>query len=116
MTGTPCLAQIRTASWMSDVSCAITTPSGGCAGSQVVVWACCSRTACEVISRLPNRAASCSSAPASARGSGFLRFSTLVIATQEFSPALGDGGKGYIRGQENKEMDMTTATALKDMP
>ena len=60
ITGTRCLAQIRTTSWMSAVSCAITTASGGCVGSQVVVCPCCSRTACEVISRLPNRAASAS--------------------------------------------------------
>ncbi len=55
---------------MSAVSCAISTASGGCGGSQVVVWACWSRTACEVISRLPNRAASASSVLASACGSG----------------------------------------------
>ncbi len=45
ITGTEYLAQIRTTSWMSAVSCAITTASGGCVGNQVVVWACCSRTA-----------------------------------------------------------------------
>src|SRR5215471_14043004 len=119
MTGTPCLAQIRTVSWMSDVSCAITTPSGGCAGSHVVVWACCSRTACEVISLLPNRAASCSSALASACGRG--RFGSLVVsATSVVLPAILDRGKGYIRGQETCPPAigcmMTTATALKDMP
>ena len=73
ITGTPCLAQIRTTSWISDVSCAITTASGGCGASQVVVCACWSRTACEVISRLPNRAASASMVPASACGSGRFR-------------------------------------------
>src|ERR1700759_2040386 len=70
ITGTPCLAQIRTTSWISAVSCAITTAAGGCGASQVVVWACWSRTACEVISRLPNRAASASRVLASACGSG----------------------------------------------
>ena len=73
ITGTPCLAQIRTTSWISAVSCAITTASGGCDASQVVVWACWSRTACEVISRLPNRAASASIVRASACGSGRFR-------------------------------------------
>src|SRR5215475_5415965 len=102
MTGKACLAQIRTVSWMSDVSCAITTPSGGCDGNHVVVWACCSRTACEVISRLPNRAASCASVLASACGSTRLRYSTVVVVTYRFLPALGDGGKGYIKGQGTK--------------
>src|SRR3954452_14535424 len=88
ITGTPCLAQIRTTSWISAVSCAITTASGGWVGSQVVVWACCSRTACEVISRLPNRAASAAMAPASACGSGRFGLFDIVIATQEFLPAL----------------------------
>ncbi len=32
ITGTPFFAQIRTTSWMSAVSCAITTASGGCDG------------------------------------------------------------------------------------
>ena len=85
ITGTPCLAQIRTTSWISAVSCAITTASGGCVGSQVVVWACCSRTACEVISRLPNRAASSSSALASACGSGRFRLPGIVVATPNSS-------------------------------
>src|SRR5471032_2303818 len=63
---------------MSEVSCAMTTASGGCGASQVVVCACWSRTACEVISRLPKRAASPSMALASACGSG--RFNLLVMA------------------------------------
>ena len=46
---------------------------GGCEASHVVVCACCSRTACEVTSRLPNRAASASMVPASACGSGRVR-------------------------------------------
>ena len=81
ITGTEYLAQIRTTSWMSAVSCAITTASGGCVGSHVVVWACCSRTACEVISRLPNRAASASTALASACGSGRFKLPDIVVAT-----------------------------------
>src|SRR5262249_142419 len=100
MTGTPFLAQIRTTSWMSAVSCAITTASGGCGASHVVVWACCSRTACEGISRLPNRPASASTALFRAGGSGRFNVVGAVVATSEFLPALGDGGKGYIRGQE----------------
>src|SRR5271154_402911 len=31
-------------------------------------------------------------------------------------PILGDGGKGYIRGQASKGTEMNTANALKDMP
>ncbi len=85
ITGTVCLAQIRTTSWISAVSCAITTASGGWFGSQVVVWACCSRTDCEVISRLPNRAASASTALASACGSGRFSLPDIVIATQNSS-------------------------------
>src|SRR6266481_7669030 len=82
ITGTPYLAQILTTSWMSDVSCAITTASGGCGASQVVVWACWSRTACEVISRLPNRAASASMVAANACGSGRCKLLVTVMATQ----------------------------------
>src|SRR5439155_14751062 len=85
ITGTECLAQFRTTSWISDVSCAITTASGGCVGSQVVVWACCSRTAKEVISRLPNRAASASTAPDSACGSGRFTLPDIVVATPNSS-------------------------------
>src|SRR6202021_2783941 len=98
ITGTLCLAQIRTTSWMSAVSCAITTASGGCGASQVVVCACWSRTACEVISRLPNRAASASMVLASACGSG--RFGLLVmVVLKAISSAQKYRGKGYIRGQ-----------------
>src|ERR1700675_224835 len=98
ITGTRYLAQIRTASWMSAVSCAITTASGGCGGNQVVVWACWSRTACEVISRLPNRAASASSVLANACGSGRCGLLGMVV------PKAGASrqkyrGKGYIGGQ-----------------
>src|SRR3954471_2316841 len=85
---------------MSAVSCAITTASGGCDASHVVVCACCSRTACEVIKRLPNRAASASMVLFSACGSGRFKLLVIVVATSKFLPALGDGGKGYIRGQE----------------
>src|SRR6185369_12853741 len=100
ITGTPCLAQIRTTSWMSDVSCAITTASGGCGASQVVVWACWSRTACEVISRLPNRAASASMVAANASGSG--RCKVLVVMSKRYPPGKKYRGKGYIRGQGSK--------------
>ncbi|KAH2775418.1 hypothetical protein KXW38_002344, partial [Aspergillus fumigatus] len=85
MTGTRCRAQIRTTSWMSAVSCAITTPSGGWLTIHVVVWPCCSRTACEVISRLPKRAASCSRALARAFGSGRGGLLVMVVPT-EFLP------------------------------
>src|SRR6267378_3975144 len=56
----------------------MTTASGGCDASHVVVCACWSRTACEVISRLPNRAASASMALTSACGSGRLKLLVMV--------------------------------------
>ena len=37
----------------SSVACGNTTASGGWLSIQVVVWPCCSRTACEVTRRLP---------------------------------------------------------------
>src|SRR2546429_842139 len=49
---------MRTIACTSAVSCGNTTASGGWLAIQVVVLACCSRTACEVTSRLPNCAAS----------------------------------------------------------
>src|SRR6266404_7723527 len=82
---------------MSAVSCAITTASGGCGASHVVVCACRSRTACDVISRLPKRAASASMALASACGSG--RFKLLVTVRPKRYLPDDDRGKGYIRGQ-----------------
>src|SRR5215472_9587067 len=106
---------------MSAVSCAITTASGGSGFSQVVVWACWSRTACEVINRLPNRAASFSSALASACGSGRFRLWFVSVATA-FLRVLGDRDKGYIRGQVltegnvSRKLQMTGASALKDIP
>jgi hypothetical protein len=54
----------------------------------VVVWACCSRTACDVISRLPNLAASASTALAKACGSGRFTLPDIVIATLKFLPNL----------------------------
>src|SRR5579859_4170732 len=98
ITGTRCLAQIRTTSWMSEVSCAITTASGGCDCNQVVVWACCSRTACEVINRLPNRAASASMVLASACGSGRCKLSVIVVP-KTLSFRQNYRGKGYRGGQ-----------------
>ena len=86
ITGTRYLAQIRTTSWISAVSCAITTASGGCGGSQVVVCACWSRTAWEVIRRLPNRAASASRVLASACGSG--RFVLLTVMPKADPPGV----------------------------
>src|ERR1700746_2596461 len=58
MTGTRRSAQIRTTSCTSPLACGKTTASGGWLAIQVVVLACCSRTACEVTTRLPKRAAS----------------------------------------------------------
>ena len=127
ITGTEYLAQIRTTSWMSAVSCAITTASGGCVGNQVVVWACCSRTACEVISRLPNRAASASTALASACGSGRFKLPDIVVATPippGFEPTVAKDIKGVKRPGKTKGWMMTTVAAaednlkdgLKDMP
>src|ERR1043166_4020215 len=40
----------------------------------------------------------------------------MSASTPLWPATLGDRGKGYIRGQENKGMDMTTAIALKDRP
>ncbi len=91
ITGTPRGAQIRTTSWISVVSCAITTASGGCEVSQVVVWPCCSRTACEVTRRLPNRAANASIALASFCGSGRGSASTFVIPTLVSSSGVHPG-------------------------
>ena len=81
ITGTPLAAQIRTAAWISAVSCAMTTASGGCGASQVMVCACWSRTACDVTSLLPNRAASASSVLARAFGSGCFRSKGLLALT-----------------------------------
>jgi hypothetical protein len=58
--GTPCSAQMPTIFWTSSVVCGNTTASGGWFGIQVSVWPCCSRTACDVTSRLPKAAASLS--------------------------------------------------------
>src|SRR5579864_8413215 len=87
ITGTLCFAQIRTTSWTSAVSCANTTASGGWDSSQVVVWACCSRTACEVTRWLPNRAASASTAAASAFGDGRCKLLVIVVPKAKILPA-----------------------------
>src|SRR5581483_940184 len=58
MTGTRSAAHSRTTCCTSSVVCGNTTASGGWFAIQVVVLACCSRTACEVTMRLPNCAAS----------------------------------------------------------
>src|SRR3954463_680185 len=60
---------MRTISCTSAVVCGKTTASGGSLATQVVVLPCCSRTACEVTSRLPKRAASARRAAARALGS-----------------------------------------------
>src|ERR1700722_17683457 len=59
MTGTRSAAHSRTTCCTSSVFCGNTTASGGWLAIQVVVWACCSRTAWDVTIRLPNCAASC---------------------------------------------------------
>src|SRR4051812_230615 len=69
MTGTRCAAQMRTIVWTSAVVCGNTTASGASFSIQVVVLACCSRTACEVTSRLPNSAASAAMTALTAAGS-----------------------------------------------
>src|SRR6185312_14024995 len=69
MTGTRCAAQMRTIAWTSAVVCGNTTASGASFSIQVVVLACCSRTACEVTSRLPNCAASAATTALTAAGS-----------------------------------------------
>src|ERR1700712_4169676 len=96
MIGTPRGAQIRTTSWISAVSCAITTASGGCGASHVVVCACWSRTAWDVIRRLPNLAASASIVFLSAVGSGCFKLFA-AIPTQILR--MIDRDKGYIAGQ-----------------
>src|SRR5262249_16668289 len=58
ITGTRSRAQMRTMSCTSAVLCGNTTASGGWFSIQVVVLACCSRTACEVTRGLPNFCAS----------------------------------------------------------
>ena len=58
ITGTLCLAQMRTVCCTSAVDCGNTTASGGWFSIQVSVLPCCSRTACEVTTRLPNAAVS----------------------------------------------------------
>src|ERR1700754_770128 len=70
MIGTRWVAHSRTTSCTSSVVCGNTTASGGWLGSHVVVLACCSRTASEVTSRLPNRAASSDTAASTAFGVG----------------------------------------------
>src|SRR3954452_12387625 len=64
ITGTPWRAQMRTISCTSGAPCGNTTASGGWFSIQVVVLACCSRTAADVTTRLPK--AALSSAMASA--------------------------------------------------
>src|SRR5277367_2836072 len=56
--GASCAAQMRTVSMTSSLVSANTTASGGATASQVKVWPCCIRTASDVTSRLPKRAAS----------------------------------------------------------
>src|SRR6476620_6775743 len=73
ITGTRCAAQMRTIAWTSAVVCGNTTASGASFSIQVVVLACCSRTACEVTSRLPNCAASAAMTALTAAGSRGLR-------------------------------------------
>ena len=73
ITGTRCAAHSRTTSCTSSVVCGKTTASGGWFSIQVVVWPCCSRTACEVTSRLPNRAASAAMTVSAALRSRWLR-------------------------------------------
>jgi len=63
------LAQMRTMSCTSSVACGKTTASGGSLAIQLVVLACCSRTAREVTSRLPNFAASAATAASIELGS-----------------------------------------------
>src|SRR5215475_11432624 len=68
-TGTRRAAQMRTISCTSAVACGNTTASGGWFSIHVVVLPCCSRTACEVTSRLPNFAARAATTSATARAS-----------------------------------------------
>src|SRR6185503_1102138 len=56
MIATPFSAQIRTICCTSSVLCGKTTASGGWFAIQVTVLPCCSRTACDVTTRLPKAA------------------------------------------------------------
>src|ERR1700754_4272004 len=93
---------------MSSVLRAITTASGGCGGSQVVVCACCSRTACDVIRLLPKRAASASIALETAEGAGRVRAELEKATVARFVRKCrcgADRGKGCIAGQERRDMN-----------
>ena len=83
-----CAAQARTIACTSAVVCGNTTASGAWFSIQVVVLACCSRTAWEVTSRLPNCAVSAATTAAIASRLRAIRtgFScTNVIATRSFN-------------------------------
>src|ERR1019366_4815812 len=94
MTGTPFAAQMRTICCTSCVVCGYTTASGGWLGTQVSVLPCCSRTACEVTTRLPNAAVSAAIAAAIADGS---RACTVACLFAALAPAIGCC-PGYRRG------------------
>ena len=68
MIGTRCCAQMRTICCTSSTDCGNTTASGGWFSIQVSVLACCSRTACEVTTRLPKAAVSAAMALFTADG------------------------------------------------
>jgi hypothetical protein len=82
MTGTRCAAQLRTISCTSSPVCGNTTASGGSFAIQVVVLACCSRTACEVTTRLPNFALSARTTAATAAGSRRALVSSWAIGSR----------------------------------
>src|SRR5882672_12160397 len=77
MTGSPWVAQIRTIACTSSAEDGNATASGGWFATQVVVLACCMRTADETDRRSPSRCASAASA-----------------AVRASSPACGGGACG----------------------
>src|SRR5215813_2921848 len=126
MTGTRSLAQMRTMSCTSPVVCGKTTASGGSLAIQVVVLACCSRTACEVTTRLPNFAASaattaltalgswrvtrsdfsCTNAIASSRHAGMLAQRRRQSTCRRRSATIGPCPSGQLAPERNEHPDL----------
>jgi len=121
ITGTPCLAQIRTTSWMSE-SLLRHHHTRRAAAAPARWWyrACWSRTACEVIRPV------CRTAPPEPRRERPAPAAPVVsnclnsLLPRNFLPALDDRGKGYIRGQgadaNNQGWIMTRVTAAQGLP
>src|SRR5215831_19806347 len=127
MTGTRSLAQMRTMSCTSPVACGKTTASGGSLAIQVVVLACCSRTACEVTTRLPNFAVSaattaltalgsrrvirsdfsCANAIANSRDAGMLAQRRRQSTCQRRPATIGPSPSGQLAPERNEHPDLS---------